>query len=177
MRFFVTLLVSLLPLSGQSLSGRRAPSFSLPDSTATQHDLLDYRGKWLLLEFMKTDCPHCKALSKVLEQVKTQFGANVTILSVVVAPPENTSTVARYAMENKTTTPIVFDQGQMAASYFKLTPAHSSYDTPHLFVINPAGNIVRDWSDAEGAEILEGGGLTRELQALMAGTAKGPGQK
>ena len=30
---------------GQGLSNRRAPSFSLPDSTLKQHDLLDYRGK------------------------------------------------------------------------------------------------------------------------------------
>jgi len=177
MRFWVGFLVCSLGLSAQSLSGRRAPGFSLPDSTATQHDLADYRGKWVLLDFMKTDCPHCKALSKVLEQVKAQFGTNLAILSVVIAPPENTSTVARYVMENKVTNPIVFDQGQMAASYFKLTPTHSSHDTPHLFVINPAGTIVQDWSDAAGAEILEGGGLSRELQKLMTGATKPAGSK
>jgi peroxiredoxin len=177
MKFWVGLIVCSLCLSAQSLSGRRAPGFSLPDSSSTQHDLADYRGKWVLLDFMKTDCPHCKALSKVLEQVKTQFGTSVAILGVVIAPPENTSTVARYSMENKITTTIVFDQGQMAASYFKLTPTHSSYDTPHLFVINPAGTIVKDWSDVEGPEILEGGGLARELQKLMSGTPKAPGSK
>lgn len=179
MRILIFLLLCVVPISAQSLSGRRAPSFSLPDSSTAQHDILDYRGKWLLLDFMRTDCPHCLALSRVLEQVKSQFGTQVAILSIVVAPPENTNTVGRYLMDNKLTTSIVFDQGQVAASYFKLTPSRSSYDTPHLFAVNPAGNIVKDWSDAAaGTEILEGGGLVRELQALMGGGAKpAAGQK
>jgi peroxiredoxin len=178
MRVFAFLLLCVAPLFAQSLSGRRAPSFSLPDSSSAQHDILDYRGKWLLLDFMRTDCPHCLALSHVLEKVKAQFGAQVAILSIVIAPPENTSTVGRYLLDNKLTTTVVFDQGQVAATYFKLTPSRSSYDTPHLFVVNPAGNIVQDWSDAAaGTEILEGGGLVRELQALMAGGSKAPGTK
>ena len=37
-----------------------------------QHDILDYRGSWLLLDFMKTDCPVCKQLSMDLEGVKKE---------------------------------------------------------------------------------------------------------
>jgi peroxiredoxin len=168
MRVCASFFLCAVLAAGQSLSGRRAPSFSLPDSTIAQHDILDYRGKWLLLDFMKTDCPHCAALSKTLEQVKTQFGPKVGILCVLISPPENTTTVARYVLENKLTTTFVFDQGQVAAAYFKLGPARPSFDTPHLFAINPAGAIARDWGYADStAEILEGPGLARELQALM----------
>src|SRR5437764_10667441 len=146
MRFFLSLaLAATLPLAAQSLSGRRAPSFSLPDSTMAQHDLLDYRGRWLLIDFMKTDCPHCMALSKVMETVHQKYGAKVALLSVVQAPPENQLTVAKYVNETgaKSAT-IVFDQGQMAVTYFKATPSNPGFDTPHLFIINPNGMIVRD---------------------------------
>jgi len=178
MRLFTGLVLCASLAAGQSLSGRRAPSFSLPDSTITQHDILDYRGKWLLLDFMKTDCPHCAALSKTLEQIKMQFGPKVGILSVVISPPESTTTIARYILDNKLTATFVFDQGQVATAYFKMTPAHPSFDTPHLFVINPAGTIAQDWGYADStAEILEGPGLARELQALMAGGATPPVQK
>src|SRR5271169_4202412 len=106
MRFFLTLaIVATLPLAAQNLSGRRAPSFSLPDSTMAQHDLLDFRGRWLLIDFMKTDCPHCKALSKTLEEVKARSGAKMGILAVVI-PPENMTTVGRYISENHVTFPI-----------------------------------------------------------------------
>jgi len=154
------------PLAAQSLSGRRAPSFSLPDSSLNEHDLLDYRGRWLLLDFMKTDCPHCKALSQNLEGVKKRYPGKVDVLSIVIAPPENQATVGKYMSENKLTNPIVFDQGQVAVTYFKATPQRPGFDTPHLFVIDPNGNIVRDWPQSETA-ILEGPGLAKELDQLV----------
>src|ERR1700730_5988083 len=112
MRFFLTLaMAAAVPLAAQTHSGRRAPSCSLPDSPTAQHDLLDYRGKWLLIDFMKTDCPHCMALSKVMEQIHTQFGDKVALLSVVIAPPDNQQTVAKYvAQTGAKSTTIVFDQ-------------------------------------------------------------------
>ena len=114
------------------LSGRRAPGFSLPDSTFNQHDLADYRGKWLLIEFMRTDCPHCKMLSKLLESTKGKYGAKFAVLDVVIAPPETGATVAAYITENKITNPIVFDQGQVAFGLFQghPGPAQLRYAAP-----------------------------------------------
>ena len=145
--FFLCMLAALA--AGDALSGRRAPGFSLPDSNFNQHDLADYRGKWLLIEFMRTDCPHCKQLSKLLESKKAQYGAKAAVLDIVVAPPDNQNTVKAYIDQNKITNPIVFDQGQVALSYFKATPANPSFDTPHLFAIDPNGNIAHDWTEAE----------------------------
>jgi peroxiredoxin len=135
-------------VSGQSLSGRRAPSFSLPDSKFIQHDLLDSRGHWLIVDFMKTNCPHCNALAATLEAEKARLGAKLGILEIVV-PPDNLATVAKYIADTKTTSPVLFDSGQVAASYFKITPANQKpFDTPHWFLIDPAGNIVHDWNQA-----------------------------
>ena len=157
-----------LLLFGQGQTQRRAPSFSLPDSTFKQHDILDYRGHWLLIDFMKTDCPHCKALSKTLEQVKMRYGAKISMLSIVV-PPENLTTVAKYVAENKTTTPILFDSGQVAASYFNLTPTSGGgFDTPHWFAVNPNGMIMGSWGQGSA----DGQDWVKELSQLMAGNKK-----
>ena len=125
-------------LEAQGLSGRRAPSFSLPDPGMKQHVILDYRGKWLLIDFMSTTCPHCRALTKELEDFKAKHVGTVAVLSIVL-PPENMNTVSRYIAENKMTSPILFDGSQVAQSYFMLSPQRPSFDTPHLFAINPAG--------------------------------------
>jgi peroxiredoxin len=163
-RFSILFICAMLPVAGQGLSGRRAPSFSLPDSTFNQHDLLDYRGHWLLLDFMKTDCPHCKVLSKTLEEVKARYRAKVAILSIVI-PPDNLATVGRYIAENKVTFPIVFDSSQMAASYFKITPkTNGGFDTPHLFAVDPSGMIVHDWSQV----LTDNPEWVKELDQLMA---------
>src|ERR1022692_2723199 len=150
------------PLASLSLSGRRAPSFSLPDARLQQHDILDYRGKWLLLDFMKTDCPHCKELSKKLEGVMGKYRGKVEVLGVVL-PPDNQQTVSRYIMETKITSPIVFDSSQTAIPYFKATPSTPGFDTPHLFAIDPNGMIVKDWGQAA----VETPGFLGELDQLF----------
>jgi len=168
-KFVLTLALATLPLAGQTLSGRRAPSFNLPDSAINHYDILDYRGKWLVLDFISTMAAHSAESSKMLENLHKQFGARVGILSIAITPPENTSTIANYQLANKLTLPILFDQGQMTATYFKLSPTNSRYDSPHLFVINPAGNIVKDWSYSDqNKAMFEGDGLGKQLQALMA---------
>jgi peroxiredoxin len=168
MRWFAALLLMSVSFGANELSNRRAPGFSLPDSNLRRYDLQDFRGKWVLLDFMMTDCPHCRALSRTLEQVKQRYPGKVAILSVVVTPPETQATVAAYIKENNVTAPILFDQGQMAASYFQATPSKPSFDTPHLFVIDPSGKIARDYGHSESTHnILEGPGLLKELDALV----------
>ena len=162
-------LAASLLFGANELSNRRAPGFSLPDSTFTRYDLQDYRGKWLLIDFMVTGCPHCSDFSKVLEGVKQKYGDRVGILCVVV-PPDTFDTVAEYIKTNKITVPIVFDQGQMAASYFNATPQNPHFDTPHLFVIDPNGTIVRDYGRGQSDTdtfILEGPGLMTVLDSLV----------
>jgi len=163
LKFTAALLCAALTLAGQSLSGRRAPSFALPDSTLKSHDILDSRGHWLLLDFMKTDCPHCKELSKKLEGLKARYGAKVEILSILIAPPETTGTVAKYVAENKITSAFLFDQGQVAVTYFRATPQNPAFDTPHLFAIDPNGMIVRDWNQLG----VEAPGFLAELDQLL----------
>lgn len=139
-------LVAALSLCAQALSNRRAPSFSLPDSTLKQHDILDYRGSWLLLDFTETNCAKCKELTGKLQSIKQKYGAKVGLLSIMLAPPESQATVAKYVAETKMTTPVLFDSSQVAIAYFKATPQNPSFDSPHLFAISPNGLIVKDWS-------------------------------
>ena len=49
---------------------RRAPSWSLYDSKGQMRDLLDYRGKIVVIEMMQTTCPHCGAFADILEKVQ-----------------------------------------------------------------------------------------------------------
>ncbi len=164
------LLLAASLCSAQGLSNRRAPSWNLPDSTLKHYDLLDYRGKWLLVDFMITNCPHCKSLSAILEKAQTKYGAKASVVSITVTPPENQQTVAAYIKENKITSPILFDMGQVAAIYLMISPQKPNFDTPHLFVIDPSGKIVRDWGYSEATkDLMEGPGnaLFQELDKLI----------
>jgi peroxiredoxin len=127
---------------------KRAPGFSLPDTTFQQYDLQDYRGKVVLLEFIRTDCPTCKTLTSTVAEVNDKFGDKVRVL-YVVAPPDNQGTVAAYVKEQSMRGPVLFDCGQVTASYTGATPQNPTVHMPHLFIIDGEGNI-RSHASADG---------------------------
>ncbi|MCS6952399.1 MAG: TlpA disulfide reductase family protein [Bryobacterales bacterium] len=165
------------PLFGAGkLSGRRAPGFSLPDSNFRQYDLQDYRGKVVVLEIMQTNCPHCRDFAKVLEKVKQRYGDRVAVLAIV-NPPDTQATVARYVAETGSTIPILFDCGQVAASYLKATPANPSFDVPHVFLIDQDGMIRNDFGYGPATKaIFEGTALFGEIDRLLGKAAPGKGR-
>lgn len=171
----LTAALSASLLAGASnLSGRRAPGFSLPTSSFRQYDLADYRGKIVLLDFMKTSCLHCQTLSHILEEIQARYGDRVVVLSVV-HPPDSPETVKAYAVENKIATPILFDCGQMAISYMKVTPGNARVDLPHLFLIDGEGWIRNDYGYSEqNKEIFEGRALHAEVERMLKGAPAKP---
>lgn len=144
-RLAVILLGATLALHGQ-FNMRRAPGFSLPDTNLKQTDLADFRGKVVVIDFMRTDCPHCQELSGALEQIKSKYGDKIQILSVVTAPPHNLDMVKKYIATYKVSSPVLFDCGQMTASYLNITPKNPTVVFPSVFVIDRAGMIRRDFS-------------------------------
>ena len=142
---------------------RRAPGFSLPDVKTQQHDLADYRGKVVILEFMQTTCPHCGAFAAILSEVQQKYGDRVAILSVV-NPPDDQNKVAGFIAARKVSYPILFDCGQVAYSYLR----SASFDIPHVFLIDAGGGIRDDvgYSDAL-KDVFEGRGLFPRLEAVL----------
>lgn len=168
-KFFLLLAASSLSVvfAAGELSGRRAPSFALPDLNLNYHDIQDYRGKVVIVDIMRTSCPHCLAVSKNLEKVKAKFGSRVAILSIV-NPPDNQAAVSRFLVENKLTTPVLFDCGQVSAVYLKVTPKNPTITIPHVFLIDQQGMIRNDFVHEESTKgILEGDGLAAEVEKLL----------
>lgn len=158
---------ALLFASGE-LSGRRAPGFSLVDSNFKQYDPQDYRGKILLVEVMQTTCEHCARFAPILEEVVAKYHGKVAALSIV-NPPDTTSTVQAFVARHKITIPVLFDCGQVSASYFKATPQNSEVNVPHLFIIDAQGMIRNDYGyDLLSRGIFEGRDLFAELDRMLA---------
>jgi peroxiredoxin len=161
--------LAILPaFAGGALSGRRAPGFSLPDSKLQQHDLYDYRGQVVLLEIMQTSCPSCRSLTAELERIKTKYAGKVTVLSVV-NPPDNMNTVKAYITSQGVTGPMLFDSGQMAASYLKVTPQNPRIHLPHLFLIDGEGMIRNDWAEQEAVDAATDSLVEAEIDRLLSG--------
>lgn len=171
MRFYWLAAVFLSAVSlhaAGALSGRRAPGFSLPDRHMKQHDPQDYRGKPLLVEFMQTGCPACTHLAGILEQVQAKYAGKISLLSVVV-PPDTIENVRKYIDAHKVTTPILFDCGQMTASYLRITPQNPQVHFPHLFFIDAEGFIRNDFGHEElQPNRIDARKLSAEIDKLLA---------
>ncbi len=167
MRSFFCLLACAATLMAGDLSGRRAPGFSLVDSNFAQHDTQDYRGKILLLDIMQTNCPHCGTFSNILQEVATRYAGKVAVVAIV-NPPDNTATVSQYIAQHKLTYPLLFDCGQVAASYMKATPQNTGFSVPHLFIIDARGMILNDYDYSPfNRGIFEGRDLFSELDRIV----------
>jgi peroxiredoxin Q/BCP len=151
-RVFAAIIVSALTILAVGpgketgrLSNRRAPGFSLMDVNYNQHDLADYRGRVVVIDFIRTDCPMCNTFAGICDRIRTQFGDKVAVLTVVNAPPDNLKTVQEFIERHSVKNPVLFDTFQMAASYMKLTPTNPNFGLPHLFLIDAQGQIRDDY--------------------------------
>jgi thiol-disulfide isomerase/thioredoxin len=162
MRWTLAILLSAAALTAAD-APRRAPGFAIPDRSMKVHDLYDYRGKPLVLEFMNTSCPHCAAFAGVLAKVQERFGDKVAILAIA-NPPDNFNTVAQYIAANNVAYPVLFDMGQVAYSYVLKT----TFDLPQIYLIDANGMIANSFSYSPlTREIFEGDGLSAEIAKLL----------
>lgn len=168
-RYFVVASLCLTALfAAGEFSNRRAPGFSLPDGRGIQHDPQDYRGKVVIVEFMQTNCPHCQKFSGILEKAKAKYQDKIMVLSVVTAP-DTFQNVQKYITDFKITSPILFDSGQVMASYLKITPQNPSVSFPHVFVVDSKGMIRNDFGyNPSTTAVFEGDGIFPEIDKLLA---------
>jgi len=158
-------------LFGAGLSNRRAPGFALPDVDLKYHDLADYRGKVVLVNVMKTTCPHCTTFSKSLNVAQQKYGSRIKVLSIV-NHQDTQGMVKDYRRNNGISTTILFDCGQATASYLKLSPSNPSFQTPHLFVIDQKGWIQEDHGyNLLNKGLFEGSGVNSVIEKYLGPTS------
>src|ERR1051326_6348810 len=147
--FLCAVLLGGAALVAADSGNRRAPGFALPDSRMEIHDLADYRGRLVILEFMQTTCPHCASFAGILNQIQQKYGDKVAILAVANSSHDNQTTVAQYISGHQVRYPVLFDAGQMAYSYLRST----SFDNPHIHLIDGNGIIRNDYRDRKSTRL------------------------
>jgi peroxiredoxin len=147
---------------------RRAPGFALSDYKGQVHDLADYRGRIVVLEFTQSQCPHCANFTTKLNQLQQKYGNRVTVIAVGNPPADSPATLGEYAAGHKIAYPVLFDCGQMAYSYVRTT----RIDLPTIFVIDGEGMIRSQYSYGPLThDIFDGNGLINEIERMLGGRA------
>src|SRR3954470_15973481 len=162
MRLLFAALVGVLCLAAAD-PGQRAPGFALMDSNGDLHDLYDFRGKPVIVEFMQTTCPHCAAFAGTLERVQTKYGNKLGILAIA-NPPDNPNSVNSFIKGHFIAYPILFDMGQAAYSYVR----KQQFELPQVYLIDANGMIFNHYAySALTKDIFEGNGLMNEIDRML----------
>ena len=165
-------------LATEAVPGQKAPSFTLKDSNGQEHSLSDFKGKYVVLEWVNFDCPfvHKHYSSGNMQRLqRTYTGKGVVWLSVCSSAPgkqgffEGEDLAKRIASEQNSSTAYLVDaDGQVGQLY-------GAKATPHMFVINPEGVLlyagaIDDIASTDKADIAKATNYVREvLDAALAG--------
>lgn len=122
-----------------------APAFSEVDAAGKTHALSDYKGKWVVLEWYNKDCPFVKKHygSKNMQKLQEDYTAKGVVWLTVIssAKGEQGYLDPAAALEDakktgsKATAVLIDEDGTMGKAY-------DARVTPHMYVINPQGNLV-----------------------------------
>ncbi|MCF8267400.1 MAG: thioredoxin family protein [Ignavibacteriales bacterium] len=164
--FFLLLIALALVIQAQDAKiDEAAPAFKLKDSKGKEHSLSDFKGKFVVLEWINYDCPFVKKHydSGNMQKLQKEFTEKgVVWLAICSSAPgkqgnfSNEEITKRSADHNAAFSAYLIDEnGETGKKYGAKT-------TPHMYVINPEGILIyaggiddkpsTDKSDIDGAK-------------------------
>ncbi|HJQ39270.1 MAG TPA: thioredoxin family protein [Thermoanaerobaculia bacterium] len=125
--------------------GQAAPEFKAVDTNGKAHSLSQYRGKWVVLEWLNHGCPYVRKHydNNVMQALQKKYAAKgVVWLSIVSSAPfkqgHYSNDKANELTKEKGAAPyavLIDEAGTVGGTYRAMT-------TPHMFVINPQGTLL-----------------------------------
>src|SRR3954447_6990415 len=125
--------------------GSAAPDFSLTDAKGKTHELSQFKGKYVVLEWFNPECPFVKKHygSGNMQKLQQEYtGKGVVWLSIDSSAPGAEGNLSGEQAEKITTAWKTHQTAFLLDPDGKAGRAYGAKNTPHMFIINPEGKIV-----------------------------------
>jgi peroxiredoxin len=125
--------------------GQSAPDFSLPDTNGQTHQLSQYRGKWVVLEWYQPDCPFVKKHygSGNMQALQKEFTAKgVVWLSIDSSAPGEEGNYPADKLNQIATSQGAARTALLLDPEGKVGHDYGAKTTPDMYIINPEGKLV-----------------------------------
>ncbi len=171
--------VFLLPKLMQAARvGDTAPDFTATASDGRTYHLSDYKGKFVVLEWHNNGCPYTRKHyeSGNMQRLQKEWTARGVVWFTVISSAPNTQGYVTASEENG-----YLAKMQAAPTAALLDPSgplghlYGAKTTPHMFIINPQGQLIYDGAidDRATTDLSDVNGATNyvtvALQEAMAG--------
>jgi peroxiredoxin len=116
------------------LSSNTAPTFTLKDTNGSDVSLSTYDGKVIVLFFLGSGCPSCRATApKIQNQIANTYSSNEVAVLGLDQWDGNSAAVTNFKSVSQVTFPLLLNASDVARQY------ETTYD--RLIVIDKNGNI------------------------------------
>ena len=125
--------------------GFPAPDFTLPDAAGAKHSLSQYKGKWVVLEWVNYDCPFVKKHYGSGNMQKTQKAARdkgAIWLSINSSAPGKQGNFAGQELAKRIADLKAGPDAYLLDPEGKVGMEYKAKTTPTMFVINPDGMVI-----------------------------------
>jgi peroxiredoxin len=125
--------------------GQPAPDFSLPDTNGQNHQLSQYKGKWVVLEWYQPDCPFVRKHygSGNMQALQKEFTAKgVVWLSIDSSAPGEEGNYPANKLNEIASSQGVARTALLLDPDGKVGHAYGAKTTPDMYIINPEGKLV-----------------------------------
>lgn len=125
--------------------GKAAPEFTLTDTSGAEHSLSDFKGKYVVLEWVNPSCPFVKkfySVGKMQELQKKWTDKGVVWLAIESTKADHRQFYGKAKLASFTS------EAETNATAFSLDPdgavgkAYDARTTPHMYVISPEGELL-----------------------------------
>jgi peroxiredoxin len=149
MKHILKSILALLVAAGTAVAapqvGQPAPEFTLTDSNGKSHNLSDFKGKFVVLEWLNHGCPFVKKHydGGNMQGLQKEFtGKDVVWLSIVSSAPGKQG-----HMSPEETNKTKEEKGSAATAILNdedgtVGKLYDAKVTPELYVINPEGTLI-----------------------------------
>jgi peroxiredoxin len=139
-------LIATLPVLAAHV-GEAAPAFTATDTNGRQHSLSQYNGKFVVLEWTNQGCPYTRKHydSGNMQRLQKEWTSRDVVWLTVISSAPGQQGYVTAEQENDyvkrigaAPTAVLLDpKGDLGHLYAAKT-------TPHMFVINPQGQLIYD---------------------------------
>jgi peroxiredoxin len=130
-------------LAGGAAWARNAPAFSLPDTDGKDVALAAFRGKYVVVDFIQTTCPHCRVAGEVLQKMYAENRDRLMVISIS-DPSTAIPAMRQYVQEHRITYPVLLGDMKAYVDYLGVSPQKPSVSVPVFFFIGPSGEILEE---------------------------------
>lgn len=149
-RFFaglLALLISASPLTageGATIDGQ-APGFTLSASDGKSHSLSDFKGKYVVLEWVNFGCPFVRKHYDAgnMQKLQKEYAAKGVIwLAVCSSAPGKQGYYDGDALREQIKTEKFAGTAYLLDADGAVGKAYGAKTTPHMYVIDPKGTLI-----------------------------------